>query len=191
MKLNRKMQGSLGTTLVLTLVALWLDAPAPQVVASVPPRSGALDTGLAPPRPVVRNEPSSGPSLPEQWTRDELSVATKDPFALVVATPATSPTASTSPSLQMAPPPAPVPPLNARYAGSFIDPDGVKHVFLWSGSRQVPAEPGLVLEGGHVVHSVGAETIVLTYPGSDTTTTISIPPPAGDPDQVADAGAEG
>lgn len=139
------------------------------------------------PQPAVPAVPAAPFAIPSQGPASELSqravleTAAKDPFAIapapipaavVLANPMPAP-----PPVQPSPPPEPVaPPLNLRFTGRMVGPDGRVAIFAMAGNEQVTLTPGLLLPGGYRVDRITDTVVELTYPPLNTSARLDLPP---------------
>lgn len=181
--MRKSLAWTLGITLVLSGIALWL------------PREDAVP-GAAPVRPWVapdelarvaaeqpsRPSPLVAPlgTLPSVWPIVTLEPAKRDVFAPVLPP---APPVPPAPKVVAAPPPpfeppAPMaPPMNYRYVGQMRAPDGTLSLYLSRGvDAPVPVAIGDRLGDGYVVESVSDEGVQLVYPPLGVKASVNIPP---------------
>src|SRR5258706_3856091 len=179
--MRRKLWWALGATLGLTLLALWTQQSPPALIAAIEPRlrehAQSLDAVSALRAPIA----AAAEPLPIELPRIDVEPARRDLFETAAAVPrtATIPAPTPMAAVMPTPPPAPAPqapPLNLRYLGSMVTPDGQRLVYLGRGDTALTVATGDRLDEGYVVESIGAEGITLVYPPLGTKVTVPIPP---------------
>ena len=185
MPMRKSLWWALGGTLALTAASLWATRQAPTLVAA------AVRAGDAPApadeRPLLQAAPGparwdratpAGP-LPAQWPAQALEPAKRDIFQPVLP-PAPPPPPAPKPVPVVAPPPpAPMaPPMNYRFFGRMLTPEGASIVYLVKGTG-VPIEVAVDqrLDDGYVVESITDQAVQLVYPPLGQRATIGIAPP--------------
>ncbi|KQU65061.1 MULTISPECIES: hypothetical protein [unclassified Rhizobacter] len=183
MALGRGLSWALGSTLVLTALSLWSSKEAPVLVAAVRD-DAALPPGSAVPAATDR-APWTGAAdatapLPPQWPAQALEPAKRDIFQPVLPpAPPPPPVAKAPPPAPPPPPPPPMaPPMNYRFYGQMVTPEGGHIVFLVKGNAapiEVTAQQ--MLDDGYVVESITDEAVNLIYPSLGQRAVVGISPP--------------
>ena len=170
--MRRGLAWALGTTLVVTLGALW-GTGLPRVVSAIEPRMrdavASLDVN------AVGAAPRAAPHapLPTALPQAQIEAARRDVFVPYVppAPPAPpAPRVPVAPVAQMLPPQPPpqqAPVMSLRFLGSMVTPAGERLVYLARGDIAVPVIVGARLEEGYVVSALTTEAVTLTYPPLD------------------------
>ena len=117
--------------------------------------------------------------LPTEIRRTPLDPASGDPFALL---PAPSP-----PVAKAAPPPAAVaiaspvaptpPPLNLRFAGRVVSPDGTTIIYAAFGETSLQLRTGQFLPNGYRIDAITDRAVELSFPSMGTTARLDLPDP--------------
>jgi hypothetical protein len=174
---------ALGLTLAASAAALWWPKARLPLVAAV---DRAAQAQVAAPQGA--GHAGAGPaattaSWPAALEPLVLDPARRDPFVAPAPSPPPTPPAprdvpaTRAPLAVFSPPPAPAPPpLNVRFLGRMIRPDGRDLVLLTRGDDAVPVEAGTTLNEGYVVQRVTAGAVVLVYPGLGAPIEVPIPP---------------
>lgn len=84
-----------------------------------------------------------------------------DPFVLPVASTPSTPVVAPASTVASSPS---APPLNYRYLGQFIDPQGESKVYITAGGRDILVEVGMELSEGYRVEAITGDEIRLIYP---------------------------
>jgi len=185
MPMRKSLWWALGGTLALTAASLWVTRQAPTLVAAAVRGNDA--PAPADERPLLQAAPGparwdratpAGP-LPAQWPAQALEPAKRDIFQPVLP-PAPPPPPAPKPVPVVAPPPpAPMaPPMNYRFFGRMLTPEGASIVYLVKGTG-VPIEVAVDqrLDDGYVVESITDQAVQLVYPPLGQRATIGIAPP--------------
>lgn len=157
------------------LVALaWSVYHKPARIDAVVPHATAGTAGHA----QARGQSVAPGVLPPKLTRAPLESASRDPFAATMpAPPAPLPAAKPVAPVVLAPPPPTPPPLNLRYAGRMVGPDGATQVFVMLGDTSLTASVGQTLPNGYRVETITARAIELSYPPLNSTARLDLPAP--------------
>ena len=133
-----------------------------------------LMNGAPSPAAVSTPEPAPAPTL----ERKVLEPAVRDPFVAVAPPPPPAPPpAPPAPKTPEPPPPPPAPPpLNLRFSGRMLAPDGGLIVFATLGSETVVLAPGTNLSNGYRVEKVADGGVELLYPPLNARARLDIPP---------------
>lgn len=134
----------------------------------------------SPPAPLMMNmaavvSPSVALSsqLPVTLPQPSLEPANFDPFVGV------KPPAPPPAPVVVAPLPAPLvpqaPPLNYRFMGRVVDPDGKTQIYLSRADKDVLVAKGTHLDEGYDVEGVKPDAVLVYYPPLDLHTQIRIP----------------
>ena len=174
-EVRRDLSWALGASVLLSIAALFGNQ-VPRVVSAIEPRlreqTQALDALSIPDRAGAT---ASG-ALPTRLTRLTIEPARRDPF--VPATSAPAPTVAPVPAVIAAAPATPPvpPPINVRFLGRMVTPDGQRLSYLVRGEVAIAVKVGDRLDEGYVVESVGEEAVGLVYPPLNAHVTVPIPP---------------
>lgn len=175
--MRRGLTWAMVSSVALSAAALWNDAPI-RVVSAVEPRlrdhAQALDEVASGP---ARGQSPSLSTLPLALDALTLEPAKRDLFGTA------APIAEPAPVAPAKPPPAAVvpntpeaSPVQLRYLGTMLDPNGKRLVYLARGDTAVLVGDGDRLDEGYVVESLKPDAIVLVMPALSTRVTIPIPP---------------
>ncbi|NKI97729.1 hypothetical protein [Rhizobacter sp. SG703] len=186
MALGRGLSWALGSTLVLTALSLWSSKEAPTLVAAAVRDDGSLPPGTATPAPhPMPRDAWTGAAdattpLPTQWPAQALEPAKRDIFQPVLPpAPPPPPVAKAPPPAPPPPPPPPMaPPMNYRFYGQMVTPEGGHIVFLVKGNAapiEVTAQQ--TLDDGYVVESITDDAVKLVYPSLGQRAVVGISPP--------------
>lgn len=172
----------LAVTLVISALALWVDAPAPRIDGQQAVGSLAMGgDGVA-----TRVAGSLPTALPESLPLPDLEPAVADPF-VGPATSAPVPPPKPAPMIAApvpapAPPAPPVaPPLSYRFFGRMVGPGGEVLTFLARADQVLAVRAGQALDDGHVVEAVDDAAVRLKYLPLGLDRTIAIAAPAAEP----------
>lgn len=138
-------------------------------------QSPAAPSALGAANTVSHRKPSMAPPppIPGRLPEAALEAADRDPFMIPPPPPPPAP----SPPPPPPPPPAAVaPPLNYRYLGSMLDPEGSRKVYLIRADKDVLVQSGTRLEEGYVVEAITDDEIRLIYEPLQQRAVIRIPP---------------
>lgn len=124
------------------------------------------------PQPVAT--PATNLDIPESLTKVQLPPATFDPFVGVVPPPPKAPPPPPEPVVQ-APPPPTAPPINYRYLGQMVAPDGNKLIYLANSEKELLVTRGTKLDEGYIVEVIQPDGVHLTYPPLGTKVLIPAP----------------
>lgn len=170
--------------IAVALLLAWVNWRAPAVVnvVNATERGASLSTVASTdfaPSPLAQR--SSNFQLPEQLKRPVLQSARNDPFVLPVPRPPVIAKLAPPPPLQMtppSPPPAPMaPPVNLRYAGRMMTPDGRHVVYVAYGETSLAITAGQSLPNGYRVDAITSRAVELSYPPLNTTAQLELPEP--------------
>lgn len=177
--MRRDLSWALGASVLLSIVALF-SSRVPGVVSAIEPnvrdRAQALDAVSAPvPSIAVDLE-----ALPARLPQLLVDAARRDPFVPIAASaPASAAAVVPAIAASHAPappaPPAP-PPINVRFLGSMVNPEGERLLYLARGDAAVQVKVGDRLDEGYMVESLSAEAVGLVYPPLGVHVTVAIPP---------------
>jgi hypothetical protein len=169
----------LAAALILSGIALWVPPADEGQFVPAASRDAALSHPPAQSMPLAYPSRNTAPRyLPAEWPAVPLTAAKRDFFLPVLPpapplSPVTKVVAPTSP-----PPPlveAMAPPVNYRYFGQMLDPDGTRLLYLSRGVVPLQVAVGDRLDDGYVVESVSEETIQLVYPPLGVRVQVPIP----------------
>ncbi|WAC72434.1 hypothetical protein OU995_23230 [Roseateles sp. SL47] len=183
--LRPALRWTLGLTAAATAWALLSPADGNVTPAASTPATNkdrAPADSLAPPPASTAGNSTAGnrkptgappPPIPGRLPELALEAADRDPFMI----PAPPPPPAAPPPPPPPPPPAPTaPPLNYRYLGSMVDPEGARKVYLARADKDVLVEAGTRLEEGYRVEAITDDEIRLIYEPLQQRTVIRIPP---------------
>jgi len=184
---------ALGLSAVASAWAMLSPADPPVVAATAPPSAGQGGLSAPAPRPPT-STPGAAPTspvraggtasvlalapVPARLTEQMLEAADRDPFS-IPQPPAPPP----PPPLPPPPPPPPpqVPALNYRYLGQFLDPQGVRKVYLARPDKDLLVEAGTRLDEGYRVDTITDDEIRLVHEPLQQRAVIRIPAAAPSP----------
>jgi hypothetical protein len=117
--------------------------------------------------------------LPNQLERTVLEMAKRNPFIAFIPSPPPVVVKKAPPSSVVQAPVAPpmAPPLNLRYVGRVIEPDGKRVVFASLNDAPLTLTAGQLLSNGYRVDAIKDDVVELTYPPLNTTARFDIPRP--------------
>jgi hypothetical protein len=142
---------------------------------SAPPQSERV---VLVPTMEARSTPAA---LPQIEARRPLEMALRDPFAVmppppgIVVPPPPVPTVHAAPLAPVAPAPS-APPLNLRYTGRMLGPDGSLSIFALLDNEPVLLTVGKQLSNGFRVEKISEQAVELLYPPLNTSGTLALPP---------------
>lgn len=173
--MRRGLWWMLGGTAALSAVALWLPAKPVVVAPARNASSGKVAVSVAPTSPALALAAAAKLPLPLHLNPVQLEAAKRDFFALeepkpVAAAKPAAPVATTPPPPAVAPPAMPY-----KVVGVMLDPEGRRLVVLAKPDKSIVVVPGMSLDEGFVVESVGDESVQLLYPALDTRFNLPIP----------------
>ncbi|SEL65047.1 hypothetical protein SAMN05216359_1132 [Roseateles sp. YR242] len=171
---------TLGLTAAATAWALLSPADgnvtaAAKTAASGKDRPQADPTRALTPAANANRKPAVAPLPPIPGRLPELALeaADRDPFMIPVPPPPPAPPPPPPPP----PPPAPTaPPLNYRFLGAMVDPQGDRKVYLARADKDVLVEVGSRLDEGYRVEAITEDEIRLIYEPLQQRAVIRIPP---------------
>ena len=178
---------ALGLSAAASAWALLSPADPPVVAATTPPPSGQSGPITPAPRPPTSVSTTSArpglaaqplAALPARLPEHPLEAADRDPFS-IPQPPAPPP--PTPPPPPPPPPPPQAPPLNYRYLGQLIDPQGQRKVYLARADKDLLVEAGTRLDEGYRVEAITDDEVRLIYDSLQQRAVIRIPPAAPSP----------
>ena len=174
--MRRGLTWTLAAALALSAVALWVPQRTATIVQAIELRRATpLDSQAVIASTVQLPLPATlEPTVIEPARRDPFAEAPAQPVAPALPVPPIAVAIAPPPPPQPAPPPMPW-----RLLGTMDSPAGERVVLLVHQNEQqsLIATPGMRLDGGYEISSVGSEAVRLVYPPLQTEVVIPISPP--------------
>lgn len=190
--MRRGLLWALGTSGLASAWALWGPVPgvnqtaaAQRLVAAIESvdRAGvAVHDPLAARTAAPTTQAASAP-LPRSLDAWQLEAAVRDPFVPYTPPAPAEPPVPPEPQRHKPAAPEPVaeptptaPPMDYRFLGRMLTPEGRTITLLTRGESTIEVQPGQQLEDGYRVEAVSAQAIRLVYPSLGTVVDVNIPP---------------
>jgi hypothetical protein len=157
------------------------------VVAAMEPadRAGAALHDLLATRTTDPTAQAASAPLPRSLDAWQLEAAARDPFVPYTPPAPAEPPPPSEPqqhkpvTSEPVPEPTPTaPPMDYRFLGRMLTPEGRPITLLARGDATIEVQPGQQLEDGYRVEAVSAQAIRLVYPSLGTVVDVNIPPAA-------------
>jgi hypothetical protein len=187
--MRRGLWWALGSSGLASAWALWGSLPVTDragtpLIAAIASadRDAIVSHTQAAPQTLGRTALAASAPLPQMLQPWQLDVAVRDPFVPYVPPPPAEPPVP-SPERKKPIRPEPIaepvrtaPPMDYRFLGRMLTPEGRPIVLLARGDTTIEIQPGQQLDDGYRVETVGEQAIRLAYPPLGTAVDVPIPP---------------